>query len=436
MLQLKYPGISGSIISMRHLLVTLLVCSCWCDVAAQISVDHSEGGPDDPGRPQPEAEEPDPSVPQSLTPLPQGGTIIITSNRERARVVINNMELGSTPFVRTGFHPGFYNVEVSHDECRPFNKVVEVRQLDTVSIQAMLEPLDESRQYLSVPGSAPPRAAPVSGGIGYPGDHAVSSESPASSLTPKASLPSHHGAMNVSCNTDGATVIVNKVEAGTVPLFKGGLLPGYYEIEIKKDGFKPYHKMIQIKGNDTVFIDASLVSVMARLIIRCDPSGAEVILDDKNVGRTPFDSALIKPGSYSLRVEHEKYVPYTAVITLEKNTTDSLDLVLETEVFRDSVRNVRRRQSKIARRIIFGTLTAGFLSGGFYYNTEVVKRLENERSAWKDYQEPDLTGPEYDARYEKYEKVAAETDKNMKNRNVLYVLSIISAAGLSISIPF
>ncbi|HEX2959064.1 MAG TPA: PEGA domain-containing protein [Chitinispirillaceae bacterium] len=363
-------------------------------------------------------------VPQPLNI--SGGTIKIICNKENARVTINNMELGTTPFCRSGFQPGFYNIELHHEQCHPFSKMVLLEKNDTLQIDAQLVPAGErftpAPEYnITVAPSA--NATPQS---------VLSEKTVPVATTP---LKSERGTMIITCNVPEVTVWVNKVNIGKTPITKNGL-PGYYEVEVKCCGYKPFFKMVQLKGNDTVFVQADLTSELSRLIVTSIPSNANVVVNSKLVGVTPFDSSQIAPSTYNVHIELPDYVTVKKLVTLTASTTDTVSVVLKTVAFRDSVKKVRAHQFKIFRRTFFGICTAGSVGGLIAFNYKTGESLDTEKKAHEHYMEPGLSGYEYDVRYQNYQDAVTKTDKNIKSRRAFTVLSAIAAAGLTISIPF
>ena len=369
-------------------------------------------------------------LPQPINPLHIGGTIIVKSNKENALVIINNVELGKTPFCRYGFQPGFYNIEIKHDECRPYSKMVLIEKNDTSLIDVQLEPINRVQESATTIDSSGTQEETI--------DRDESPMKPSSNtLDPKNSfLSTFSGTFDISCNVANANIYINKLNTGKAPLIRTGLTPGYYEVEIKKDGYKPFYQMFKITGNDTITIHTELISVLSRLIVKSTPANARVFLNNTLIGITPLDSSQINPAIYNLRIELPNYVPVKRTITLTPSVTDSVSVTLTTIAFRDSVRKVRAYQSKIARRILFGLCTAGSTIGIISYNLKASGNLVHEREAWNQYMKPDLSGYEYDQRFKYYKTIASRTDRYIRCRNAFTIISLISAAGLTISIPF
>ncbi len=367
----------------------------------------------------------------STIPVPQplvisGGTIKIICNKENARVTINSMELGKTPFCRSGFQPGFYNIELYHEQCHPFNKMVLLEKNDTLLIDAQLVAIGDRFT------PAPEYNITVAPSTNDTVQSLISEKKVSVASTPPRK---DRGTLVITSNVPEATVFVNKVSLGKTPITKNGL-PGYYEVDVKCNGYKPFYKMVQLKENDTVFVRADLISELSRLIVSSTPTNASVLLNNKKVGVTPFDSSQIAPSTYNLRIELPEYVAIKKTLTLTANTTDSVSVELKTIAFCDSVKRVRAYQFKIFRRTFFGICTAGSIGGMLAFNHKAGESLDSEKKAYSNYMEPGLSGYEYDSRYQNYQDAVVQTDKNLRARKAFTVLSAIMGAGLTISIPF
>ncbi len=357
------------------------------------------------------------NTPEAATDSPVNdrvGTIILETTPEGASIDINGTHLGETPWTRSGFLPGFYRITLEKEGYPRFQKTVEVPAADTVSIVYRFD-------------GAPPAAATATPRTG------VVSQPQATIATQQAA---GSGTLTVTCNTDNANVVINKVKLGVTPFSRSGFLPGFYEVELKKSGYDPFRKMVKVANDSTTLVDATLDPFFGRLIINSTPDKAKVLINDMPSGITPYDSTGIKPNYYTVRLELANYVPWTTRLTIEKNKTDSLKVELISFAVRDSLKKVRSRRFRIFRRVAFGTLTAGFVAAGTYYNSRADQQLTVEKDAWDAYMEPNRSTAEYDARYAQYQETAEATDLFMKRRNAMYILGGIFGVGLALSIPF
>lgn len=69
----------------------------------------------------------------------------------------------------------------------------------------------------------------------------------------------------------------------------------------------------------------------ALLSVEADVPGARVLLDGREIGKTPLRNRETEPGKYRLRVEKEGYEPYEKAVTLEKGRTFTRTVSLSPE---------------------------------------------------------------------------------------------------------
>jgi hypothetical protein len=69
----------------------------------------------------------------------------------------------------------------------------------------------------------------------------------------------------------------------------------------------------------------------ALLSVEADVPGARVLLDGREIGKTPLRNRETAPGKYRLRVEKEGYEPYEKAVTLEKGRTFTRTVSLSPE---------------------------------------------------------------------------------------------------------
>lgn len=239
----------------------------------------------------------------------------------------------------------------------------------------------------------------------------------------------------VTSTIPDADVLLNGVLSGSTPYSQRGFLPGSYEVEVDKKGFKSFKRTIQCTINDTVRVAAELTSLF-RLIVASKPSGATIQLNETSIGKTPFDSVGIKPGIYQLTIEHPEHVPWKDEISIGEKVIDTVNISLISTITGDSAMGVKMHYLRRTRQLIFGTLALGLTSAGVYFNTKAARQLEREKSAWTRYREKSLSGSEYSTRFETYSTIAEKTDRYMSNRDLYYLFGLIGAIGFALSIPF
>ncbi|NQU05594.1 MAG: PEGA domain-containing protein [Calditrichaeota bacterium] len=125
------------------------------------------------------------------------------------------------------------------------------------------------------------------------------------------------GNLFITSEPSGATVYLNKVEQGVTPLTKDDVQPGTYQVEVVRELYLPESIVIKVESNSYAKENFQLTPNFGRLSISSNPSGAMLWINDKNVGRTPYDVGQYNAGAYSLRIIHEMYYEETDTFNIE-----------------------------------------------------------------------------------------------------------------------
>ena len=243
---------------------------------------------------------------------------------------------------------------------------------------------------------------------------------------------------------DKASLFLNGIEVGKTPFIDNSLLPGKYRLEIKKKNYESYEEIFELTAGNSKKIGRNLIYKFSNLTIISKPKGAEIMLDDKVVGVTPYSNPVLIPDEYRIKLTLKGYRIVDDKYIAQKNFVDTLSYNLFSEEFLEKEKSRKRdenRGSRIARRIIFGTLAATAWGTGIYFNYELNNSLDRENELYNIYlEEPTSEKPiaadEYATRYANYQTAVEESDDYKMYRNIAYGV----AGGLSfcfvISIPF
>lgn len=146
-----------------------------------------------------------------------------------------------------------------------------------------------------------------------------------------ADLKSKVSTITVQCNVSGAHVLVRSQEIGTTPIDKplqvnaGAATP----IEVLAEGYEPYRKEVDLPGDTTTPIDATLVpkTKTGTLVVKTSQGPATIAIDGKILGNAPVEATLLA-GQHAISVTSDKYkdVKTTAIVTLGQKREISIDL--------------------------------------------------------------------------------------------------------------
>lgn len=136
------------------------------------------------------------------------------------------------------------------------------------------------------------------------------------------------GCFTINSLPEGAEVFLNSQLVGLTP-YKGEHLYGSYKVDIRH--FLHYEHQEQLKITDGADIETPLIKMRPRyghLIIKSDPVGATVYIEEWPVGITPYDNPEHPSGTYSIRLEKPLFaeVNDNVVISDGKKTERFIDL--------------------------------------------------------------------------------------------------------------
>lgn len=134
------------------------------------------------------------------------------------------------------------------------------------------------------------------------------------------------GALTVQCDVIGARVYLNGEIAGYArPNFSILLTPGQYKLRVSMPGYSDYETTINMTSNPKI-INVNLRSPQQySLGINANVQGADVYINDRRVGQTPYRDAL-PAGSYSVRVSAGGYNDAYASVNLQSSQNINLSL--------------------------------------------------------------------------------------------------------------
>lgn len=251
------------------------------------------------------------------------------------------------------------------------------------------------------------------------------------------------GMLVIKTIPDEADIYLNGNKIGSTPYANNTLLPGKYNLEIKKNRYETYTEEFELNEGSVKQIGRNLSYKYSIITILTKPDSATITMNGKIVGKTPFYIDTLIPDEYKLKLFLKNHKPVEDKFLAIKNVSDTLAYKLFTEKFIDNEKRRKREENKgsrIARRIIFGTLAAGAWGTGIYYNNEVKSSLSNEKELYEKYMESptneSISAEEYNDRFEAYKNAVNKTDENRLIRNILYGTGGLFSLFFTISIPF
>ncbi len=179
------------------------------------------------------------------------------------------------------------------------------------------------------------------------------------------------------------------------------------------------------------------------LAVTTTPSSANLFINSKKTGVTPYHNEMLEPGTYRIRIDKSTYNGLKDTVTVNKGKiVECTYNLFHTQAFIDSVnetkrsalatknrkieedkkqQEIRKKQKKkrgqLIRKIVFGTLGGGLVAGGIVMNTKVSEKMEDSRQVYDDYMSTETNFSKYRPLYDAAQKKAEEY---RLYRNILY----------------
>lgn len=148
----------------------------------------------------------------------------------------------------------------------------------------------------------------------------------------------------VSSEPGDAQVFVDGVALGrTSRLDVAMLAPGRYQLEVRKEGFLPEVRMVDLRADDTAFVHVILTAISGGSIQISATPNAAVFLDGVEVGSTPATVPAL-PGTHRVTLQREGFLSQTIDVLVRNyrvsRVAAELEPAMDPLVFWDERREV------------------------------------------------------------------------------------------------
>jgi len=141
-------------------------------------------------------------------------------------------------------------------------------------------------------------------------------------------LPAGDAALFVSSEPGEAQVFVDGVSIGrTSQLDVAMLAPGRYRLELRKEGFLPDTRMVELRAGDTSFVHVVLTAISGGSIQVAATPRANVLLDGVPSGSTPVALSAL-PGTHRVTLQRDGFVEETFEVLVRNYLVTRLEATL------------------------------------------------------------------------------------------------------------
>jgi len=138
------------------------------------------------------------------------------------------------------------------------------------------------------------------------------------------------GLLLVQSEPAGAEIVCNGLSYGVTPRLITSLdASGVYRMKLVKTGYQPRDFEVRFKGRAPLVKSEKLVSDSGRVTVKCDPAGAEVMINGVNRGKTPLVADEIPRGRALIVVFKEGYESERRELAIAPGDDRKLEVTLE-----------------------------------------------------------------------------------------------------------
>jgi hypothetical protein len=135
------------------------------------------------------------------------------------------------------------------------------------------------------------------------------------------SVDRNSGILIIRSEPDSAQVFLNEQYYGITP-YTGKLIGGRYKLELKKNLYETYNREVIIVAEETMPFNIIMEPNAGSLIVTSTPDKALVMLNDRELGRTPLTFDKLAQGNHRLKISLKDYQPFnTAFMITDANRT-------------------------------------------------------------------------------------------------------------------
>ncbi len=140
------------------------------------------------------------------------------------------------------------------------------------------------------------------------------------------------GSMTVSSEPPEAEVYLDNNLAGKTPLTLKEVAEGEHDLRIVKETYKEWSRKVVVRSFQPTDVKVTLEVLPAMIIVRSEPSGADVYFMGRNRGTTPVTLSNLTPGEVVLRLTKTNYEEWVTSLLVAPDERREIDAALVQQV--------------------------------------------------------------------------------------------------------
>ena len=288
------------------------------------------------------------SATKSIEPVrTKTGWIVISSKPSGATVYINDEFVGNTPLTNYKQAYGTYTYRLEHPNYHSSTGTIELnsgKTERTVELKpafgAIAITSNVSGAKVLLDGKATNKVTPCTLEEVPSGQHNVQVQKDKYSPRQQnvvvedgqtaqlsVSLDARFAQVSIT-SLDGAQIYCNGESKGTTR-YTEDMMEGYYDIEARLAHHKPASKQIQVVAGQSQVITLNPTPIYGSLDVTSTPHGADVTIDGKYYGETPYTIEALLEGEHTVALSKEGYSIYKKVVTISDGKNETLSATMQ-----------------------------------------------------------------------------------------------------------
>ena len=144
-----------------------------------------------------------------------------------------------------------------------------------------------------------------------------------------AALVQENATVIINSDPAGAHVQMNGRELGDTPVILPDLALGSYSASVQMEGYTRRDISWKVQNGRPIMINVPMMNNIGTLVVSSDPETAELEIDGRAYGTTPFRDFL-EQGQHKIRLTQTGYKPYEKIVTVKRDETTDVSISLET----------------------------------------------------------------------------------------------------------
>jgi hypothetical protein len=133
--------------------------------------------------------------------------------------------------------------------------------------------------------------------------------------------------IDVSVSPEGADIFINDKPVGKAPAQIDIYEFGPVKVQIKKDGYLDFEQVVDV--SDNYYEIKATLEKASMLVIKSNPSGAEVYVNNKLIGKTPITLPKLKKTKHTVKLALKDHIDFVQEVDLSQVDKSEIDVKLE-----------------------------------------------------------------------------------------------------------